>query len=89
MLERSAAQGVIHAGLFLAPDPCAGGDPAAWPDFLAAMGEGADAVPAAETRFIPTAIRHFGPERVEAAARTVAFCGAATRARPLSQLDPA
>lgn len=71
VLERSAAQGVIYTELFLAPDLCAGGDPAAWPDFLAAMGEGADAVPAVETRFIPTAIRHFGALRAEAAARAI------------------
>jgi adenosine deaminase len=61
---------VIYTEIFLAPDLCAGGDPAAWPDFLAAMGQGADAVPAVETRFIPTAIRHFGRERAERAART-------------------
>jgi adenosine deaminase len=69
-LDVSRAQGVIYAELFLAPDLCAGGDPAAWPDFLAAMAEGADAVPAVEARFIPTAIRHLGPERAERAART-------------------
>ena len=72
VLERSRAQGVIYAEIFLAPDLCAVGDPSAWSDFLAAMGEGADAVPIVETRFIPTAIRHFGPARAEAAARTVA-----------------
>jgi len=71
VLEQSAANGVVYAEIFLAPDLCAGGDPAAWPDFLAAMAVGACAVPAVETRFIATAIRHFGPERAEAAARSV------------------
>lgn len=69
VLETSAADGVIYTELFLAPDLCGGGDPGAWPDYLAAISEGADAVPAVETRFIPTAIRHFGPARAEAAAR--------------------
>ncbi|MBP7000851.1 adenosine deaminase [Amaricoccus sp.] len=72
VLQTSAAQGVIYAELFLAPDLCAAGDPAAWPDFLAAMGQGADAVPAVEARFIPVAIRHLGRDRAERAARTVA-----------------
>jgi adenosine deaminase len=71
VLERSASQGVIYTELFLAPDLCAGGDPSAWPEYLAAMAEGADAVPAVETRFIPTAIRHFGRDRAERAARTI------------------
>lgn len=71
VLARSAAQGVIYTELFLAPDLCAGGDPRAWPEYLAAMAEGAEAVPAVECRFIPSAIRHFGPARAEAAARTV------------------
>ncbi|MBP7241587.1 adenosine deaminase [Amaricoccus sp.] len=71
VLGASAAQGVIYTEIFLAPDLCASGDPAAWPDFLAAMGQGADAVPEVETRFIPTAIRHFGRERAERAARTI------------------
>ncbi len=71
VLRASRAHGVVYAEIFLAPDLCAGGDPVAWPDFLAAMGQGADAVPDVETRFIPTAIRHFGRERAERAARTV------------------
>lgn len=70
VLQASAAQGVVYTELFLAPDLCGGGDPAAWPDYLAAMAAGADAVPAVETRLIPTAIRHFGRDRAERAART-------------------
>lgn len=70
VLARSAAQGVIYAELFLAPDLC-GPDLCAWPEYLAAMDAGAAAVPAVECRFIPTAIRHFGPDRAEAAARAV------------------
>jgi adenosine deaminase len=69
VLARSAADGVIYTELFLAPDLCRGGDSGAWPDYLAAMAEGADAAPEVETRFIPTAIRHFGRERAERAAR--------------------
>ena len=71
VLARSAAQGVIYAELFLAPDLC-GPDLGAWPDYLAAMDAGAAAVPEVECRFIPTAIRHFGPDRAEAAAQAVA-----------------
>lgn len=72
VLAQSAADGVIYTEIFLAPDLCGGGDPAAWPDYLAAMAEGADAVLAVEARFISTAIRHLGPRRAEAAARVTA-----------------
>ncbi len=72
VLEASAADGVIYTEIFLAPDLCGGGDPGAWPDYLAAIVEGAAAVPAVTTRFIATAIRHFGPDRAIAAARTTA-----------------
>lgn len=71
VLERSAADGVVYTELFVAPDLCGDGDPSAWPDYLAAMAEGAAAVPTVTTRFIATAIRHFGPARAAAAARTV------------------
>ncbi|MBA3325413.1 MAG: adenosine deaminase [Rhodobacteraceae bacterium] len=70
VLDASAASGVIYTEIFLTPDLCAGGDPGAWPDYLAAILAGAAAVPAVTARFIPTAIRHFGPDRAEAAART-------------------
>jgi adenosine deaminase len=75
VLARSAADGVIYTELFLAPDLCGGGDAAALDDYLAAMIEGAHAARAAhgiEARFIPTAIRHFGPERAANAARLTA-----------------
>ena len=45
VLAQSAANGVIYAEVFLAPDLCGGGDPAAWPDYLAAIVAGADEVP--------------------------------------------
>lgn len=70
VVRESAANGVIYTEIFLAPDLCGGGDPGAWPDYLAAMVAGAAEVPAVTTRFISTAIRHFGPERAVAAART-------------------
>jgi adenosine deaminase len=72
VLARSAADGVIYTEIFLAPDFCGGGDPGAWREYLAAIIEGADQARAAhriEAAFIPTAIRHFGPGRAEAAAR--------------------
>jgi len=75
VLARSAADGVIYTEVFLAPDLCAGGDTGAWPDFLAAILAGAEAARAAhgiEAAFIPTAIRHLGPERAAAAARLAA-----------------
>lgn len=70
VLEASAASGVVYAEIFLAPDLCADGAPGAWPEYLAAIVEGAADVPRVTARFIPTAIRHFGPARAEAAART-------------------
>ncbi len=71
VLGQSAANGVVYTEIFLAPDLCAGGDAVAWPEYLAAMAEGAARVAAVETRFIATAIRHFGPERAAATARSV------------------
>lgn len=72
VLGASRDQGVVYTEIFVAPDLCGGGDPGAWPDYLAALDAGAAAVPEVETRLIATAIRHFGAERAEAAARTVA-----------------
>jgi adenosine deaminase len=75
VLDKSADQGVIYTEVFLAPELCGAGDAGAWPDYLAAMTEAADAAAATrgiEARFIPTAIRHFGPERAEHAARLTA-----------------
>jgi adenosine deaminase len=72
VLRRSAADGVVYTEIFVAPDLCGNGDPGAWPEYLAAILEGAAAVDGIEARFIGTAIRHFGPDRAEAAARTLA-----------------
>jgi adenosine deaminase len=75
VLAKSAGDGVIYTEIFLAPDLCGGGDPAAWADFLAAILEGAAAARAAhgiEARFIPLAMRHLGPGRAENAARLAA-----------------
>ena len=69
VLERSAADGVVYTEIFVAPDLFGGGDPAAWPDYLAAVVAGAEEVPAVTTRLIATAIRHFGSERAVEAAR--------------------
>lgn len=72
VLEALRAQGVVYTEIFLAPDLCGGGDPGAWGEYLAAIVEGAAAVPDTVARFIPTAIRHLGPDRAEAAARLTA-----------------
>lgn len=69
VLGRSAADGVVYTEIFVAPDLFGGGDPAAWPDYFAAVVAGAEEVPAVTARFIATAIRHFGPERAARAAR--------------------
>lgn len=72
VLAQSAAAGVVYTELFLAPDLCGDGSAAAWADYLSAMDAGAAAAEAAHgilCRFIPTAIRHFGIERAENAAR--------------------
>ncbi len=72
VLERSARQGVIYTEIFLAPDLCGDGSAEAWPEYLAAMDEGAAAAEKEHgivCRFIPTAIRHFGAERAVNAAR--------------------
>lgn len=71
VLGRSAADGVVYTEIFLAPDLCGGGDPAAWPDFLAAIVEAAEAARGIAVRLIPQVIRHFGPARAEAAARLI------------------
>jgi adenosine deaminase len=75
VLEKSAADGIVYTEIFLAPDLCGGGDPAAWADFLAAILEGAANAGAAhgiDSRFIPIALRHLGPTRAETAARLAA-----------------
>lgn len=75
VLAEQAKHGVIYTEHFLASDLCGDGSEAAWRDHLAAMEEGANE---AETehgitvRFIPTCIRHFGPDRAVAAAEIAA-----------------
>lgn len=72
VLAEQASHNVIYTEIFLAPDLCGDGDPVAWGEYLAAILEGAEAARAAhgiEARFIPTAVRHFGPEKAENAAR--------------------
>lgn len=75
VLAKSAADGVVYTEIFLAPDLRRDGDVAAWVDHLAAITDGAERARAAhgiEARFVPIAIRHFGAERAEAAARLAA-----------------
>ena len=77
VLEARAGDGVIHVEVFLSPDFCGGGDPAAWNDYLAAIREAASRAQASAgitMRAIVTAIRHHGPDQ----ARRVALCAAET-----------
>lgn len=74
VLAEQAAHNVIYTEIFLAPDLC-NGDAGAWPDYLAAMIEGAEAAKAAhgiEARFISTCVRHFGPENAVKVAKLTA-----------------
>ncbi len=71
VLEEQASHGVIYTEMFLAPDFCGGGDLVAWKEYLAAMTEAALASPV-EARFIPTCVRHFGPEQARVTARVTA-----------------
>lgn len=68
VLRQSAVQGVVYTELFIAPDISGGGDAGAWAEHLAAMNDGADAVPEVEVRFVSTAIRHLGPAAARRAA---------------------
>lgn len=70
VLEAARADGVVYTEIFLAPDLIAGGDAGAWAEHVAAMA--AVRVTGIEARFIPIAIRHFGVERAERAARLAA-----------------
>lgn len=75
--ENLAREGVIYAELFVCPDLCGGGDPGAWAEHVAAMGEAlaqGTAQGGPEIRLIATLIRHFGPER----GRRAAVCAAET-----------
>nr|WP_216366878.1 adenosine deaminase [Halovulum dunhuangense] len=72
VLAQSAADGVVYTEIFIAPDICGGGDPVAWAEYVAAIVEGAQSARAAhgiEARFISTAVRNFGPDAAERAAR--------------------
>lgn len=71
VLEEQAAHGVVYTEMFLAPDFCGGGDLVAWKEYLAAMTEAALSSPV-EARFIPTCVRHFGPEQARVTARVSA-----------------
>ncbi len=75
VLSEQASHGVIYTEHFLASDLCGDGSAEAWAEHLAAMNEGAEEAMAEhgiEVRFIPTCIRHFGPEKAEHAARLAA-----------------
>ncbi len=71
VLEEQARHGVVYTEHFLAPDFCGGGDLVAWKEYLAAMVEAAEASPV-EARFIPTCVRHMGPEQAKITARVSA-----------------
>ncbi len=71
VLAEQASHGVIYTEHFLAPDFCGGGDLVAWKEYLAAMTEAAEASPV-EARFIPTCVRHMGPEQAKITARVSA-----------------
>lgn len=70
VLARSAADGVVYAEIFVAPDLLPD-----WADCLAAIRTGAAAVPGIELGLIAVTIRHFGADRAEAAARLAARGG--------------
>jgi len=71
VLEEQASHGVVYTEMFLAPDFCGGGDLGAWKEYLAAMTEAALASPV-EARFIPTCVRHFGPDQARITAQVSA-----------------
>ncbi|MCV6825201.1 MULTISPECIES: adenosine deaminase [Halocynthiibacter] len=77
VLEECAANGVVYAETFLAPDFCGGGDVAAWKEYLHAIQEAADAAErdlGVTLRGIVTAVRHFGADQ----SRKTALCAAET-----------
>jgi len=71
VLAEQAGHGVVYTEHFLAPDFCGGGDLVAWKEYLAAMTEAAEASPV-EVRFIPTCVRHMGPDQAKITARVSA-----------------
>ena len=73
--EELAANGVVYAEIFTAPQLSCDADPAAWNDYSAAMREAAARAEAGGgpiLRSIPTCVRHLGPED----ARRAATCAA-------------
>ena len=72
VLAKSAADGVVYAEILPRARPLRRRRSRRWADYLAAIVAGATAADRIEARFIPVAIRHFGPEHAEAAARRVA-----------------
>ena len=75
VLEKSAEHGVIYTEIFLAPDFCGNCELGAWAEYFAAICEGAANAKnrhGIEARFIPTCVRHFGPEQaIKAAACSI------------------
>lgn len=75
VLAEQASHNVIYTEHFLASDLCGDGSAAAWDEHLAAMVEGAREAReehGIEVRFIPTCIRHFGPEQAVHTAKLAA-----------------
>lgn len=73
--EELAANGVVYAELFTAPQISCGADAGAWRDYSVAMREAAQRAEAAGgpvLRSIPTCVRHLGPDD----ARRAAICAA-------------
>ena len=69
VLRQSASQGTVYTELFITPQIAGQGDPGSWSEHLAAMEEGAAAVPEVEARFISITIRNLGPQAAIQAAR--------------------
>lgn len=72
VLAEQASHNVLYTEIFLAPDLCGDGSPAAWDEHLDAILQGAANGRAAhgiEARFISTCVRHFGPDKAMATAR--------------------
>lgn len=73
VLEECAANQVIYAETFLAPDFCGGGDVIAWKDYLAAIEQAATEMEREAgivLKAIPTCVRHLGPDQ----AKKTALC---------------
>ncbi|RPE66334.1 adenosine deaminase [Pacificibacter maritimus] len=80
VLAECAANQVIYAETFLAPDFCGGGDVSAWKDYLAAIEQAAQEMQSEAgviLKAIPTCVRHFGPDQ----AKKTALCASETAGR--------